>query len=62
MRTLTVLPELTNVEDEDSTPIAGRFGSVPNGGDASALANYRSRAVLGPFHILGFADAVTQIY
>ena len=46
VRTLTVVPELTIVEDEDSTPIAGRFGSVPKGGDASALANDRPRAVL----------------
>ena len=46
VRTLTVVPELTNVEDEDCAPIAGRFGSVPMGGDASALANDRPRAVL----------------
>ena len=46
MRTLTVVPELTNVEGEDSAPNAGRFGSVPKGGDASALANDRPRAVL----------------
>ena len=46
VRTLTVVPELTIVEDEDSTPIAGRFGSVPKGGDASALANDHPRADL----------------
>ena len=47
-RTATDAPWSTNVEVDDSAPIAGRVGPVPMPGAACATANDQPRAVLSP--------------